>query len=94
MPLTSMKSTLAPRAEGIEWGEVPVRPRQSQVCVGDMRPPAGVGYLFHDIKELVLLFVDHVCRANDRGAAVTVAQSSDQLKRPGSAKWVDCERRI
>jgi len=25
---------------------------------------------------------------------VTVAQSSDQLKRPGSAKWVDCERRI
>jgi hypothetical protein len=29
-----------------------------------------------------------------RVAAVTVAQSSDQLKRPGSAKWVDCERRI
>jgi len=64
------------------------------VCVGDMRPPAGVGYLFHGIKELVLLPVAHVCRAHDRDAAVTVGQSSDQLKRPGSAKWVDCERRI
>ena len=49
---------------------------------------------FHDIKELVLLPVDIVCRARDRVAAATVAQSSDQLKRPGSAKWVDCERRI
>ena len=28
------------------------------------------------------------------GAGVTVAQSSDQLTRPGSAKWVGCERRI
>ena len=94
MPLRSMKSTLAPRAEGIEWAEAPVRPGQSRVCVGDVRPPAGVGYLFHDIKELVLLPVAHVCRAHDRDAAVTVGQSSDQLKRPGSAKWVDCERRI
>ena len=42
------------------------------VCVGDMRPPAGVGYLFHGIKELVLLPVAHVCRAHDRDAAVTV----------------------
>jgi hypothetical protein len=59
-----------------------------------MRPPAGVRSLFHGIVIVVLLPVDRVCRARDRVAGLTVAQSSDQPKRPGSAKWVDCERRI
>jgi hypothetical protein len=59
-----------------------------------MRPPAGMRPLFHGIVIVVLLPVDHACRARDRVAAMTVAQSSDQQKRPGSAKWVDCERRI
>jgi hypothetical protein len=49
---------------------------------------------FHGIVIVVLLSVDHANRAPTRDAGVTVAQSSDQLKRPGSAKWVDCERRI
>jgi len=49
---------------------------------------------FHGIVIVVLLPVERACRAPHRVAGVTVAQSSDQLKRPGSAKWVDCERRI
>src|SRR6202007_908070 len=40
--------------------------------------------LFHDIVIMVLLPVDRACRTPQRVAGVTVAQSSDQLKRPGS----------
>ena len=50
--------------------------------------------LFHGNIIMVLLPADRACCAPHRVAGVTVAQSSDQQKRPGSAKCVDCERRI
>ena len=59
-----------------------------------MRPPAGMKPLFMVLSYWCCCLLTVRAALLIEVADVTVAQSSDQLKRPGSAKWVDCERRI
>ena len=59
-----------------------------------MRPPAGMRRIFMVLSSWCCCLLTMRTALLVRVAAVTVAQSSDQLKRPGSARWVDCERRI
>ena len=91
---TSSTNTSAPIPANAEGGIALPRPGAFVDLRRGYAPTGWHEARFHGNVIVVLLPVDHAYRAPHRVAGVTVAQSSDQLKRPGSAKWVDCERRI